>query len=306
MEADLHQIIRSGQALSDSHFQFFIYQILRGLKFIHSANVLHRDLKPGNLLVNSDCQLKIIDFGLARGFSEKPEDNIGFMTEYVATRWYRAPEIMLSFQQYTKAIDVWSVGCILAELLGSNVLFPGKDYVHQLNLILSVLGTPPEESIRRIGSPKAQDYVRKLPKMTRVPFSRLYPKASPAALDLLEKMLEFDPLRRITVEQALKHPYLAEFNDPSDEPSHTPFDFAFEAADTIPEIRALIYEEVMSYHIPSVTQMKRSQILTTIDGVNHDTNYKGGVTAEHVLPTAVVGMEVDLDLEKELANGVIP
>lgn len=93
----------SGQPLTDAHFQSFIYQILCGLKYVHSANVLHRDLKPGNLLVNADCELKICDFGLARGFSVDPEENAGYMTEYVATRWYRAPEIMLSFQSYTKA-----------------------------------------------------------------------------------------------------------------------------------------------------------------------------------------------------------
>jgi mitogen-activated protein kinase 7 len=103
MECDLAAIIRSGQPLTDAHFQSFIYQILCGLKYIHSANVLHRDLKPGNLLVNADCELKIADFGLARGFSVDPDENAGYMTEYVATRWYRAPEIMLSFQSYTKA-----------------------------------------------------------------------------------------------------------------------------------------------------------------------------------------------------------
>lgn len=103
MECDLAAIIRSGQPLTDAHFQSFIYQILCGLKYIHSANVLHRDLKPGNLLVNADCELKICDFGLARGFSVDPEENAGYMTEYVATRWYRAPEIMLSFQNYTIA-----------------------------------------------------------------------------------------------------------------------------------------------------------------------------------------------------------
>lgn len=112
MEADLHQIIRSEQPLTDAHFQYFVYQICRGLKYIHSANVLHRDLKPGNLLVNADCELKICDFGLARGFSDDAESNVGFMTEYVATRWYRAPEIMLSFQSYTKASKLQAADCI--------------------------------------------------------------------------------------------------------------------------------------------------------------------------------------------------
>jgi serine/threonine protein kinase len=110
MECDLAAIIRSGQPLTDAHFQSFIYQILCGLKYIHSANVLHRDLKPGNLLVNADCELKICDFGLARGFSVDPEENAGYMTEYVATRWYRAPEIMLSFQSYTKASELYMSG----------------------------------------------------------------------------------------------------------------------------------------------------------------------------------------------------
>jgi serine/threonine protein kinase len=93
--------IRSGQPLSDAHFQSFIYQTLCGLKYIHSADVLHRDLKPGNLLVNADCELKICDFGLARGFNQSQKQ--GFMTEYVATRWYRAPEIMLSFANYVRS-----------------------------------------------------------------------------------------------------------------------------------------------------------------------------------------------------------
>jgi mitogen-activated protein kinase 1/3 len=125
METDMHRVIRT-QELSDDHCQYFIYQTLRALKAMHSANVLHRDLKPSNLLLNANCDLKVCDFGLARSAASS-EDNSGFMTEYVATRWYRAPEIMLTFKEYTKAIDVWSVGCILAEMLSGKPLFPGKD-----------------------------------------------------------------------------------------------------------------------------------------------------------------------------------
>jgi mitogen-activated protein kinase 1/3 len=125
METDMHRVIRT-QDLSDDHCQYFIYQTLRALKAMHSANVLHRDLKPSNLLLNANCDLKVCDFGLARSAASH-EDNSGFMTEYVATRWYRAPEIMLTFKEYTKAIDVWSVGCILAEMFSGKPLFPGKD-----------------------------------------------------------------------------------------------------------------------------------------------------------------------------------
>nr|POE54348.1 mitogen-activated protein kinase spm1 [Quercus suber] len=245
MECDLAAIIRSGQPLTDAHFQSFIYQILCGLKYIHSANVLHRDLKPGNLLVNADCELKIADFGLARGFSVDPEENAGYMTEYVATRWYRAPEIMLSFQSYTKAIDVWSVGCILAELLGSKPFFKGRDYVDQLNQILHFLGTPSESTLARIGSPRAQEYVRNLPYMSKVPFQQLFPRANPDALDLLDRMLAFDPSQRIGVEEALEHRYLSIWHDASDEPSApTTFDFAFEVAEDVHEMREMILEEV--------------------------------------------------------------
>ena len=114
--------------------QYFLYQLLRGLKYVHSANVLHRDLKPSNLLLNANCDLKIADFGLARTTSETD-----FMTEYVVTRWYRAPELLLNCSEYTAAIDIWSVGCILGEIITRQPLFPGKDYVHQLRLITEVL-----------------------------------------------------------------------------------------------------------------------------------------------------------------------
>ncbi|KAK9476839.1 kinase-like domain-containing protein [Lipomyces japonicus] len=248
MECDMHQIIRSQQPLTDSHYQSFIYQILCGLKYIHSANVLHRDLKPGNLLVNADCELKICDFGLARGFSVDPTENAGFLTEYVATRWYRAPEIMLSFQSYTKAIDVWSVGCILAELLGGKPFFKGHDYVDQLTQILRYLGTPSEETLSRIGSPRAQEYVRSLPYMPRVPLVKLFPTANPQALDLLDRLLAFDPAERITVQQALEHPYLAVWHDPADEPEcPTTFDFSFEAVDDIPAMTEMIKHEVLEF-----------------------------------------------------------
>lgn len=113
--------------------QYFLYQILRGLKYIHSAKVLHRDMKPSNLILNTNCDLKICDFGLARVTSENH-----FMTEYVVTRWYRAPELLLKSHGYTAAIDVWSVGCIFMEMVNRKPLFPGRDQVHQLRLLMEV------------------------------------------------------------------------------------------------------------------------------------------------------------------------
>ncbi|KAG0353613.1 Mitogen-activated protein kinase [Gamsiella multidivaricata] len=323
MEADLHQIIRSEQPLTDAHFQYFIYQICRGLKYIHSANVLHRDLKPGNLLVNADCELKICDFGLARGFSEDAE---GFMTEYVATRWYRAPEIMLSFQSYTKAIDMWSVGCIFAEMLGGKPLFKGRDYVDQLNQILQILGTPDEATLRRVGSERAQAYIRSLPRMPKIHFQQLYPRASPMAIDLLEKLLDFDPAARITVEQALRHPYLAAYHEEDDEPVHEQmFDFGFETTDRIDEMKRMIAQEVMAYKASKEQAMlgaqqgglRRASSLSAADRnatttaakntpqeqIREEEEPMSGATAT---VAAAGAMDVDEDLERELSGQTVP
>ncbi|CAO3609351.1 unnamed protein product [Mucor fragilis] len=225
METDMHRVIRT-QDLSDDHCQYFTYQTLRALKAMHSANVLHRDLKPSNLLLNANCDLKICDLGLARS-ANSADENSGFMTEYVATRWYRAPEIMLTFKEYTKAIDVWSVGCILAEMLSGKPLFPGRDYHHQLTLILDVLGTPTMDDFYGIKSRRARDYIRSLPFKKRIPFARLFPNANPMAVDLLEKLLTFNPTKRTTVEEALKHPYLEPYHDPDDEPDAPPIPESF-------------------------------------------------------------------------------
>eukprot|EP01086_Lenisia_limosa_P007491 TRINITY_DN27328_c0_g1_i1.p1 TRINITY_DN27328_c0_g1~~TRINITY_DN27328_c0_g1_i1.p1 ORF type:complete len:303 (-),score=81.45 TRINITY_DN27328_c0_g1_i1:75-983(-) len=250
METDLHQIIKSPQPLTDAHVQFFVYQILRGLKYIHSGNVLHRDLKPSNLLVNANCDLKICDFGLSRVAAPKDQGGDGFMTLYVTTRWYRAPEILLSCKEYTKAVDMWSVGCIFAELLGRRALFPGRDYMHQLQLIFDVVGTPSTEELELIESEKARRFVQALPAKKRCSFSRLYPNSSAPALALLKRMLVFDPRKRITVSEALADPYLAPLHDPTDEPEcHEIFNFDFEnERQTRDELRKLVYGEMLKFH----------------------------------------------------------
>ncbi|KAI0629281.1 kinase-like protein [Trametes polyzona] len=250
MEADLHQIIKSGQPLTNEHVQYFVYQVLRGMKYIHSASVVHRDLKPGNLLVNADCELKICDFGLSRGFNSAPDENPTIMTEYVATRWYRAPEIMLVYKAYNTAIDVWAIGCIMAELMMGKPLFKGKDYVDQLNKILDVLGSPDDAVVSRIASPKAQAYIRSLPYKKRVPFEKLIPTADAQAVDLLTKLLHFDPAARITVAEALEHPWLSAYHDVNDEPE-CPTKFEgwkrIEQLETLPQFREAIWNEIQDY-----------------------------------------------------------
>ncbi|KAF4106920.1 hypothetical protein G5714_012910 [Onychostoma macrolepis] len=251
MESDLHQIIHSRQPLTPEHTRYFLYQLLRGLKYIHSANVIHRDLKPSNLLVNENCELKIGDFGMARGLSAAhSEESRSFMTEYVATRWYRAPELMLSLHHYSLAIDLWSVGCIFGEMLGRRQMFPGKNYVHQLQLILSVLGTPPESIVSSIGSDRVRSYVRSLPSKAAEPLAALYPQAEPSALDLLGAMLRFDPRERVGACQALEHPYLSKYHDADDEPVCVPaFDFEFDRQPMGKEqIKEAILAEIQDFH----------------------------------------------------------
>jgi len=163
METDMHRVIYSRQDLTDDHLQYFMYQLLRGMLYIHSSNIIHRDLKPSNLLLNKSCDLKICDFGLARGY----EENSGALTEYVVTRWYRAPEVILNASHYTNALDVWSIGCIFAELLGRAPLFPGDDYLDQIKRTIAVLGTPTSEDMAFIGNDLARKYIRKLPKRNK-------------------------------------------------------------------------------------------------------------------------------------------
>lgn len=191
METDLYKLLKHHHLGAD-HICYFLYQILRGLKYIHSANVIHRDLKPSNLLLNNTCDLKICDFGLSR-IADPTHDYTGFLTEYVATRWYRAPEIMLNAKGYTKAIDVWSVGCIFAEMLSHRPLFPGKHYLDQLNLILSLLGTPSQEDLKSIVNLKARAYLMQMPYKEKQPWSNICPNASRNAVDLLDQLLAFNP-----------------------------------------------------------------------------------------------------------------
>ncbi|CAM0958337.1 unnamed protein product [Alopecurus aequalis] len=252
MESDLHQVIKANDDLTPEHYQFFLYQLLRGLKYIHTANVFHRDLKPKNILANADCKLKICDFGLARvAISDTP--TAIFWTDYIATRWYRAPELCGSFfSKYTPAIDIWSIGCIFAELLTGKPLFPGKNVVHQLDIITDLLGTPAPETVARIRNEKARRYLSSMRRKKAIPFTHKFPNADPFALNLLERMLAFDPKDRPSAEEALADLYFKNIASVDREPSAQPItklEFEFERRRiTKDDIRELIYREILEYH----------------------------------------------------------
>jgi len=269
METDLASTLRSSQPLSDDHCQFFLYQILRGIKYVHSAQVIHRDLKPRNLLVNSNCDLKICDFGLARVFF-CDKTWVCPMTEYVCTRWYRAPEVLCSWTDYSYAIDIWSIGCILAELLIRKPLFPGHNTQHQLDLIIDVLGAPDTEELNMIPNEKVRKFIKSCPTAANHPVMA-FAAENQIAQDLLMKTLCWNSTKRLSVEEALEHMYLEKLHCPEDEPIRVPIDttdFEFERRKINSRVlREEIFKETLHYY-PEL--MARFQQEHSDAGVNSD------------------------------------
>lgn len=271
-DSDMKKLIRTDVMLTAQHINTLIYNLLVGVKYIHSAGVYHRDLKPANCLVNQDCTVKICDFGLARAMAgdvektahlaaeetdiyngDGEEDGVANpnvavvpstlrrkrnMTQHVVTRWYRAPELILLQHGYTEAIDVWSCGCIFAELLqlqeeairysDRGPLFPGSSCYplspdrrkagqrskrgknDQLEMIFSVIGTPSADAVAVLENEDARKYVRSFPVSSGSGVGARFPNVSAEAKDLLGRMLRFSTQERPTIVQALEHPVLAD------------------------------------------------------------------------------------------------
>ena len=194
--------------------------------------------------------VKICDFGLARGDFDDLQWKMSAMTDYVATRWYRAPEIILSWRKYSKAVDLWAVGCILGELLSRRPVFPGADSQGQIKLIVNFTGTPTKSELEMIKHPKARVFVEGLPKAEPANLKEQFPDANPDAIDMLRGLLQFDPAKRLSIDDCLRHPYMATLHCPTDEPVGDPIpreEFRFEHLTlTTDEYRELIIEEINS------------------------------------------------------------
>jgi len=216
MEIDLHHVNRSN-ILQDIHKVYIVYQILKCLKYLHSAEIVHRDLKPANILIDAECNVKVADFGLARSIQAFDDESAPVMTDYVATRWYRAPEIVLGSCQYSKAVDMWSVGCILGELIVGKAIYPGKSTINQVELIIQLLGKPTPRELDTINAATDFSIIESMSAKKKYSFSQFFKGASKEALDFLRRTLIFDPSKRLSAEQALKHPFVRQFHNPEEE-----------------------------------------------------------------------------------------
>jgi len=206
MKNDLAHIIQNATSpFHESYIKKLMIMLLGGIAFCHQHNVIHRDLKPGNLLIASDGTLKIADFGLARLSIQDSNDGRHY-SHQVATRWYRAPELLYGSRSYDYGVDLWGIGCIFGELLGCYPLFPGQNDIDQLSTVFSTLGTPTESEWPQWTS--LPDYGKiAFPQYPKQSIKKLLPDASLLASELLENFLQYNSNLRISASKALKHPY---------------------------------------------------------------------------------------------------
>lgn len=269
MDASLCQVVQMD--LDHERLSYLLYQMFCGIKHLHSAGIIHRDLKPSNIVVKADCSLKILDFGLAR-----TAGSAFTMTPYVVTRYYRAPEIILGMG-YSENVDVWSIGCIFGEMIRGSVMFPGTDHIDQWNKVTELLSTPPQSFFDRL-QPSVRMYCANRPRQKGYTTDELFPEELfPAgnkqkviqARDLLSKMLVVDPLKRITISQALNHPYVHVWYDKEEveAPAPAQYDHKIDESDhTVEEWKAMIYDEVLSYQLDQ--QMKEKSVTVTETATN--------------------------------------
>jgi mitogen-activated protein kinase 15 len=216
LESDVDSVIRAG-ILKDLHRRYIIWQVVVGLNYLHSRKLIHRDLKPSNLLINSDSSVKLCDFGLARTFAEGNHSQ-AVMTDYVSTRWYRAPELIIGSNHYNEGVDLWAIGCIAAELYGGRPLFPGTSTLDQLERVVAYTGPPSASDITSMHSEFAHTMIANLMyNQPRIDLRQRLPMADSDGVDFIQRLLVFNPSNRMSTLDALEHPFLAALPKPDGE-----------------------------------------------------------------------------------------
>eukprot|EP01006_Ploeotia_vitrea_P009280 TRINITY_DN21805_c0_g1_i2.p1 TRINITY_DN21805_c0_g1~~TRINITY_DN21805_c0_g1_i2.p1 ORF type:complete len:292 (-),score=41.32 TRINITY_DN21805_c0_g1_i2:141-1016(-) len=257
MDADLQWVINQQRsALTLHHVKHFMYNVLRGLAYVHSAGVIHRDLKPKNILITQDCQVKIADFGLAREEGDE-------MSVYVETRWYRAPELLIMSAEslrdhYSSKVDIWSCGCMLGELLLTHPLWPGTNSCEQLKLVLQTLGKPTAEDMEGIKTTSAIDeFFKHVDIPTQGNFDALFAGQDPEAVALARQMLQFNPAKRMNAAEALAHEFFDSVRMETEPTCPAKFDSETDGSiDTMEfsEVHKALYNEMLVYH-PEMANM---------------------------------------------------
>jgi serine/threonine protein kinase len=204
MDKDLKKYMDTNGPLTADKIKSFMFQLLRGVAFCHERHVLHRDLKPQNLLINKKGELKLADFGLARAFGIP----VNTFSNEVVTLWYRAPDVLMGSRSYDTSIDIWSAGCIMAEMFTGRPLFPGQQNEDQLIRIFRLMGTPSEATWPGVSA--LAEWKDDFPNYAPMNLATVLPQIDPLGMDLLNKMLRMQPGERASAKDLLRHPWFLE------------------------------------------------------------------------------------------------